>query len=102
MRGAAASQHGAEDHPGVGKPREHPCSLLFPEVGTVGELPCPRPAAQTWGCSASPLAVLLASGPAFWLGFEAPLTFAISGQPRPVPPNRVTEVPLALGDAGLQ
>lgn len=54
--------------------------LLFP---TVGELPCPRPIVRSWGCSAPLPVALLAGGPAFWLGFEAPLTFAISSQPCP-------------------
>lgn len=60
-------------------------------VGTVGELLCLCPVAQPWGCSASPLAALLADGPTFWLGFEAPLTFAISSQcPCPPPPPKVS------------
>lgn len=76
---------GGPQHPGVelrtirglGSPRSI-LALLFPAMG--GELPRPCPVAQTWGCSASPLAALLAHGPTFWLGFEAPLTFAISSQ----------------------
>lgn len=41
---------------------ENPRSILaplFPAVGMVGTLPHPCPTTQTWGCSASPLAVLL-------------------------------------------
>lgn len=69
---------------GLGSPR----SILTPLFPAVGELPCPRPAALAWVSSASPLAALPAVAPACWLGFEAPLTFAISSQP--YPPRKVS------------
>ena len=74
---------------GLGNPRSI-LALLSPAVGTVGELPH------------LPLTVMLAHGPVFWLGLEAPLTFAISRQPHHPHPESVTEVPLAWGDAELQ
>lgn len=61
---------GGLQHPGVelraiqglGSPRSI-LALLFPALGMVGELPCPHPTVQTWGCSASPLTVLPTSVP---------------------------------------
>lgn len=75
---------------GLGSPRSI-LALLFPALGMVGELPCPHPAVQTQGCSASHLTAADLS-PALWVGFEAPLAFSAS----------VTEVPWPRGDAGLQ
>lgn len=89
------SQHRDEDQLGGGKPLEHPLSAF-------------RGGERAAGCSphGTDLGVLClpphsTAGPDFWLGFEAPLTFAISSQPCP-PLRSVTEVLLASGDAELQ
>lgn len=76
--GAAASQCGTEDHPGLGMSQEHPCSA-FPALGMGGELPCPLPTVQTRRCSASPLS----ASPTLRVGFEDLLSLFPS----------VTEVP---------
>lgn len=100
VRGAAASQRGAEDHPGVGKPWEHPRSA-FPDGGRAA---VSSPHCAVLGVLCPPPRGVAGRWSRFLAGFRG--SFDICHQQSALSLLKsVTEVPLAWGgwgDAGLQ
>lgn len=100
MWGAAASRRGAEDRPGVGKPREHPRSA-FPDGGRAA---VSSPRGADLGVLCLPPHGVAGRRSRFLAGFRG--SFDICHQRSALSlPKSVTEVPLAWGwggDAGLQ